>query len=198
MSFTGIKVSIFILCGACNTACLWRREQRIVGTGQHLFRENECWHHPSRTPASCLSAALLWKPPTHPASSLIFFGNTWWQKGVSSPHGNHCVRIFDSALYPQVPHSPLSLLWHQSPASLSSSSKTYKWLLLFQTQLMIYLQHLLCPCRLKISNSFTSKCLKVGLLWNLHVLGFWLVNKYSRVPGVNVARGQNKEQIYCN
>lgn len=97
LSFTDIKVSIFIQCEACNTACLWRREQRIVGTGQHLFREKDCWHHPSRTPASCLSAALK---TSDTASLLIFFGNTWWQKGASSPYSNNWHRLFDSFFYP--------------------------------------------------------------------------------------------------
>lgn len=65
------------------------------------------------------------------------------------------------------------------PSRLSSSNETWKWILLFQTQLMIYLQPLLCP-GLKLATTLLP-----ASVWSedsIRISTLWLVNKYRRVP----------------
>ncbi len=144
---------------------------KASGHWQHLLRETECWHHPSRTPASCLYAALLWKPLTRAASLLIFFGNTRCGKvqavpGVTSESGS-LMPLFLPPLF----------FWHPPPVCLSSPSETLKLICIVSDTVTNFKGLFTAPAEpaLKISNNFAGN-LKMGALQNLHVL----VCYYSR------------------
>lgn len=165
MSFPGIKVSIFILCAFC----VWRRikgwwtlaasvqgERMLASSQQDASSGLVCSSALKTSNSRCLIANIFRQYLM--AERLQVVPTVTTESGSLTP-------LF---IPPLVPLSPLLLLWHRPPVCLSS--ETWKWILLFQTQLMMYLPASAEP-RLKISiKSLTCKSVKVVSLQNLHVL----------------------------